>query len=490
MAHNQTETKDLEIKTEWLAYKWKALVIVMLSTFLGTIDVSIVNISFPILTRELNAELTTVVWVTLAYNLTSTSLMLILGRIGDMIGRKRIFTTGLLIFSVGLAACAVSLSITQLIFFRVIQALGSAMIVACGTAIIIESFPENERGKALGLAAVSVSAGFITGPILGGILLDWLNWRSIFYVRVPIALLVFVMSFFILKKDKKEVGRMRLDLIGTVLSSASLAFIMLGVSQARRFGLGSPLIQALLGLGILGFVLFLTAERRVKDPVVDLTLFKNSVFTISIASLACIFLAYPTYTLVMPFYLMQAVGLTPSKVGLVMAVTSMVSIIIGPISGSLSDRFGHVLFAFLGALLTLIAYSLMLGFEAGTQIITIIIVLMLFGTGTGLFQAPNNSSIMGTVGPDHLGTASALLATVRQVGLSLGMAMASTIYAAGKSSTQAGLIEKGLESAEAARQAIPVAFHHALLFSIVFLLMVVILTVLGRYLREGHERQA
>jgi len=196
MAHNQTETKDLEIKTEWLAYKWKALVIVMLSTFLGTIDVSIVNISFPILTRELNAELTTVVWVTLAYNLTSTSLMLILGRIGDIMGRKRIFTTGLLIFSVGLAACALSRGITQLIFFRVIQALGSAMIVACGTAIITESFPENERGKALGLAAVPVSAGFITGPILGGILLDWLNWRSIFYVRVPIALLVFVMSFF------------------------------------------------------------------------------------------------------------------------------------------------------------------------------------------------------------------------------------------------------------------------------------------------------
>ncbi len=490
MAHNQTETKDLEIKTEWLAYKWKALIIVMLSTFLGTIDVSIVNISFPILTRELNAELTTVVWVTLAYNLTSTSLMLILGRIGDMIGRKRVFTTGLLIFTVGLAACALSLSITQLIFFRVIQALGSTMIVACSMAIIIESFPENERGKALGLSAVSVSAGFITGPILGGVLLDWLNWRSIFYVRVPIALLVFVMSFFILKKDKKEVGRIRLDLIGTVLSSASLAFIMLGVSQARRFGLGSPLIQALLGLGILGFVLFLAAERRVKDPVVDLALFKNSVFAISIASLTCIFLAYPTYMLVMPFYLMQSVGLTPSKMGLVMAVTAMVSIIVGPISGSLSDRFGHVLFAFLGALVTLIAYSLMLGFEAGTQIITIILVLMLVGMGAGLFQAPNNSSIMGAVGPDRLGTASALLAMVRQVGLSLGLAVASTIYAASKSSTQAGLIEKGLESAEATRQAIPVAFHHALLFSIVFLLMVVILTVLGRYLREGPERQA
>lgn len=487
MNQNPTDPPELQTTNERLAYKWKALAIVMLSTFLGTIDVSIVNISFPILTKELKADLTIVVWVTLAYNLTSTSLMLILGRIGDIVGRKRIFTTGVLIFSVGLAACAVSRSITQLILFRVIQAMGSAMTVSCGTAIVTESFPANERGKALGLSAVAVSAGFITGPILGGLLLDWLQWRSIFYIRIPIALTVFVMSFFILKKDKKEIGKIRLDVVGTVFSSTGLACLMLGVSQARRFGLGSPLILALLGFGVLGCILFVITERRVKDPIVDLTLFRNPVFSIGIASLASVFLAYPTYTLIMPFFLMQAIELTPSKVGLVMAVTSMVSIIIGPISGSLSDRYGHVLFAFIGASLTLIANTLMLSLGINTHIISIVFILMLMGSGTGFFQAPNNSSLMGSVGPNHLGTASALLATVRQVGLSLGMAVTSTIYAASKSSTQSELMEKGFQAAEATRKAVPTAFHHALLFSVFFLVIAVVLTIMGRRFSKQGE---
>ncbi|MBW2061753.1 MAG: MFS transporter [Deltaproteobacteria bacterium] len=459
------------------SYKWKALATVALGTFMGTMDVSIVNISFPILTRVLNTELTTVMWVTLAYTLVSTSLLLFLGRVGDQIGRKKIYGTGMVIFTIGLILCSLSQNIAQLIIFRVLQAVGSAMAISCGTAIVAESFPPEERGQGLGLLGISVSAGFILGPILGGLLLEWLHWRSIFYMRVPVGLLTVFMAMTFLKKDQVKAGKIEFDLLGILSSSAGLALIIFGVSTINRFGAKSLLVPLLIGLGILSLFSFVLIERRASNPIVDLSLFTNRVFSSAIWGLFLTFMAYPAYILVMPFYLIQGIGLVPAKAGLILAAVSMTSIFVGPISGWLSDRFGSVWFSTMGALVTTIAFILMRGFDLQTQIMGIVPVLVILGLGMGLFQSPNNSTIMGAVTKERLGTASALIATQRSVGIAVGTALAGTVYSARKIIHINELSQQGLEAAAANQQAISSAFQDVLLISVFFIAVVVVLSL-------------
>jgi EmrB/QacA subfamily drug resistance transporter len=456
-------------------YKWKALATVALGTLMGTMDASITNISFPVLTRVFQAELTTVMWVGLVYILVCTSLMLILGKMSDLIGRKRIYAGGMAIFTLGLIACSMAKGIGQLILFRILQSVGAAMSVACGPAIVTEAFPTEERGKGLGLLGVSMSLGFILGPTLGGFLLEWLNWRSIFYARVPVGLITLFMILVVLKKDQIRPGNIRLDFMGAFSSSTGIFCLVLGMSQINRFGFGSLVVFVLISLGLSSLLVFVFVESRVEEPIIDVSLFKNRVFSSATWSLFLAFVAAPPYILIMPFYLMHGLGLTASAAGLLMAVNAMTTIVVGPISGSLSDRFGPVWLSTIGAAATAAAFYCVRGFDLQTHITTIIPVLVLLGVGIGTFQPPNNSTIMGAVSREHLGTASALIATQRQVGLSLGMALAGSLFSARRAMHEVELLGKGLENDYVARLSIPLAFQDVLLISIFVGLSVVVL---------------
>jgi EmrB/QacA subfamily drug resistance transporter len=456
-------------------YKWKALATVALGTLMGTMDASIANISFPVLTRVFQADLTAVMWVALVYILVCTSLMLALGKISDLIGRKKIYAGGMAIFTLGLIACSMAQGIGQLILFRVLQAVGAAMSVVCGPAIVTEAFPPEERGKGLGLLGIAVSLGFILGPTLGGFLLEWLSWRSIFYIRVPAGLITLFMVLFLLKKDQVRPGRIRLDLKGAFFSSAGIFCVVLGMSQINKFGFGSLQVGLLIGLGLLSLFGFMLIERRVEEPIVDLALFKNRVFSSATWSLFLTFVAVPGYILIMPFYLMNGVGLRASAAGLLMAVNAMTTIVVGPISGSLSDRFGPVWFSTIGAAATGAAFYFMRGFDLETHITTVVPVLILLGVGVGCFQPSNNSIIMGAVTRENLGTASALIATQRQVGLSLGMALAGSLFSARRAVYQAELLGQDLNSDYVLRLSIPLAFQDVLLISVFICLFVVLL---------------
>ena len=458
---------------------------VALGTMMGAMDASITNISFPILTKTFGVSVTTIVWVSLAYILASTSLMLILGRVGDLLGRKRIYIVGTLIFTLGLTLCALSQNVTQLIIFRVFQAVGASMAMACGAAIITEAFPQNERGMGLGLLAVSVSAGLISGPVLGGFLLGWFHWRSIFYVRIPLGLFVLMMAILFLIKDQRRVEKIKFDLWGTLFSSTGLTCLMFGVNQLNRFGLKSSMFYLLMGLGLLSLIIFVFVEKHALDPIVDLSLLKNRVFACALGSLFLMFLTYTAYILLMPFYLLQGIGMAPSKAGVMMTVVSMIAIIVGPISGWLSDRFGQTLFATLGAVLTIISFWLIFGFDLESRIVDIIPALALAGLGMGMFQSPNNSSIMGAVRADRLGTASAMLATSRQVGISLGMALSGTIYSTQLIYHKAELIRGGLQGAIVDRQAVSLSFSDAFFISAILMSFVVVLSIMTRQIKTS-----
>ena len=458
-------------------YKWKALVTVAMGTMMATIDASITNIAFPILTETFHTELTTVMWVTVAYILVSTSSMLVLGKIGDLVGRKRIYSLGMGIFTVGLVACSLSQSIGGLIIYRILQAVGAAMCISCGTAIVTEAFPLSELGKSLGLLGIAVSLGFIIGPVVGGFLLQWLDWRSIFYVRVPLSFIVLILALILLRKDEKPADTVTLDLLGTLTSSLGIFSLVFGMSQIRKFGPKSFIVLFLIGLGILFLGVFVLVERRARDPIVDLSLFKNRLFSRASLGLFLIFTSAPPYILIMPFYLLHGLGWSASQAGLLLAVHSMTTIIFGPISGWLSDRFGPSWFAIIGASATTAAYFFMRTFDLHTPIATIISVLILLGVGIGTFQPPNNSTIMGATPRDRLGTASALIATLRQVGISLGMALAGTLFATRRIIYQEELIKKGAGLEAITSLSIPPAFHDVLLVSAFLGLAVLILSL-------------
>ena len=474
-----TDNQAITYETAPSGYKWKALITVALGTSLGTMDMSVTNLSLPILTGVFNVPLTIVIWVALAYGLTTTSLALVLGRAGDLIGRKKIYTSGMLIFSLGMILCALAQSIGQLITFRFFQALGSSMMVATSAAIVTEVFPPSERGMGLGLLGVSVSAGFITGPILGGFLLSWLGWRSIFYVRAPIGLLIFIMAWVLLQPDQPKKEKVKFDLLGTFLSASSLSGFVLAVSQINRFGPASPVFLLLIGSSLAGLLLFLWVEGRTEDPIVDRTLFKNPVFSRTTLALLLTFTAYPCAMMLMPFYLMQGLTLGPAQAGGIMAVGSLATIIVGPVSGWLSDKFGQAVFAILGAAVTLAGFVLMRGLGIQTSLISLVLVLFVFGSGVGLFQSPNNSSIMGSVERNRLGTASALMATLRQVGFSVGTAISGTLYSIRKASHQETLGHLNLNNDPISNQAVTFAFHDILLIAIFLMSLVLLLSIVS-----------
>jgi EmrB/QacA subfamily drug resistance transporter len=395
-----------------------------------------------------------------------------------MVGRKRIFLVGIAVFTLGLLACALAESIGQLIFFRALQAVGAAMTISCGAAIVTEAFPAHEVGKGLGSLGVSVSLGFIAGPIVGGPLLDFLDWRSIFYVRIPLGLAALLMAIVFLDKDQPKPGKLSLDLMGTLTSSAGIFLFVFGVSQVRAYGLASFRVLPLAGIGLALIVVFLFLERRAQNPIVDPVLFKDKVFSSAMGALFLHFVAAPPYMLIIPFYLMLGLDMRASEAGLLMAATSVTTMVFGPVSGWLSDRFGRVWFAAMGAAAATLSFVFMLGFDLQSSVGNIAAVFVLLGVGAGTFQPANNSIIMGAVTREHLGTASALMATQRQVGIAVGMAVTGTLFSAWKDGYQEGLVKLGTDGTSASRTAIPLAFHDVLLVSILINVVVVVLCLL------------
>jgi len=203
-------------RKERISYKWLVLLSLSIGTFMSTLDASIVNISLPRLTEVFNTEPSIVLWVTVAYLLVSVGLMLSIGKLGDLFGRKRVYVSGLAIFTIGLVLCSLSQSVVQLILARVVQAIGSAMVIAVGNAIITAVFPAQERGKALGLMGAIVSTGLLSGPVVGGFLLDVLDWRAIFYVRIPVGIIGLVMGWMFLREQEKSSSGTRFDWGGAV----------------------------------------------------------------------------------------------------------------------------------------------------------------------------------------------------------------------------------------------------------------------------------
>jgi EmrB/QacA subfamily drug resistance transporter len=395
---------------------------------MSTLDASIVNISFPRLADVFHTDASVVLWVSVAYLLVSVSLVFVFGKLGDYFGRKKVYTLGFAVFTIGLILCTFSQSIIQLILARVVQAVGAAMTVALGTAIITAVFPPQERGKALGISGATVSAGLLSGPVIGGFLVDLFDWQAIFYVTIPVALVGMVMAIVCLKEQKITDGKFKFDWFGAITLSSGLALLLLFFNFGGKTSFIEPDVIAFGTVAAVLIAIFVIVERRADQPVLDLKLFRNRLFAAGNISLLIMFIALSANTLLMPFFLIDGLEYNASQAGLLFASVSITALVIGPVSGWLSDKIGYRLLCTTG--IAMMAGGLFwlsrLGIEA--KMTDIIPRLVLMGVGSGLFSSPNNSSIMGSVPWEKLSTGSALLATVRQVGMSSGIAIAGAIF--------------------------------------------------------------
>ena len=416
------------------AYKWWALATVCTATVMATMDTSIVTISFPALTRVFDTSISVVIWLALAYQLTVVGIMLTMGRIADILGTKKVYLAGALVFTLGLTLCALAQDVFQLIGFRVLQGIGGAMTTALGSAIIAASFPQSERGKALGLLEAAVGVGLMSGPAVGGLLLDTLGWRAIFYLRIPMGLASIFMALLALKEQPRIRPRESIDPWGSATLFLGLTSLILVINQGQGLGWTSPLVLILGVVSLTTLSLFFTIERRVERPIVDLGLFRNRTFAVTNFLLLLSSMAAVSIPFLLPFYLIEAVGVSASRSGLIIVILPMMLFLLSPLSGALSDRIGVRLLSTLGLGLQSLGLFLLGTLGVGSSMLCIGLFLGIVGLGGGLFSTPNVSALIGAAPRERLSSVSALMPTVRNIGHGVGLAVAGAVFAARRAS--------------------------------------------------------
>ncbi len=413
-------------------HRWWVLGIVGIGIFMATLDASIVNISLPNIMAAFDANLTLSEWVVLSYLLTITGLLLPFGRLADLTGRKKVFLLGLIIFSAGSALCALSQSIHQLILFRSIQAVGAAMIMANTFAIVTAVFPSQERGRALGINGTVVAAGFTVGPTLGGFLVSHLSWRAIFYVNVPVGVFGILMTIYILQEHlvSPTLGQKKgFDFLGAALTIIGLSALVLGLTTGQEQGWDRPQVISELIIAAAALLLVPLWETRAEHPLIDLQLFKIRLFSFGNIAGFLSFLSLSANVFLMPFFLQLALGYSPVHAGLLMTPTALGIVVVSPLSGWLSDRLGARLLSTTGMAINMATLYWLSGLTPQADYHDVLIRLIFLGIGQGLFQSPNNSSVMGSIPRDRLGIASGFLAMMRTVGQVVGTALAGAILA-------------------------------------------------------------
>jgi EmrB/QacA subfamily drug resistance transporter len=431
--------------------KWWVLIAVAMGVFLATIDGSIVNIGLNTLVEDMQKPLAVVEWVVLAYMLTLSTLLLSIGRLSDIVGKKKLFLAGMILFTISSGLCGLAGSVFWLIGFRVLQAVGGSMIMAIGTAIVTEAFPPQERGKALGIMGTMVSIGIIAGPTIGGLLLQSLTWHWLFFVNLPIGFIgVFMVLRFVPESTPGD--KQKFDFAGAGLLFVSMASFLFALTTGQHGGFDNLKVIGMFVLSVSALSLFIGIERRTTQPMIDLTMFRNAQFSINLITGFLVFICTAGTMLIFPLYLQNILQYDPQQTGLMLAITPVTVAFVAPLSGALSDRVGSRPITTLGLLMLVIGYLLVSTLTATTTTIGYLIRFIPIGIGIGLFQSPNNSAVMGSVSRERLGVASGLLALTRTVGQTTGIAVLGAFWENRVAVFSGGFLESGATHASTLAQ--------------------------------------
>lgn len=400
------------------------LMIATLSSFLTPFMGSSINVALPSMGREFKMNAILIAWVATAYLLSASVLLVPMGRIADILGRKKVFLTGITVFTLSSLLSGVAGSSFQIIFFRVMQGIGGSMIMGTGVALLTSVFPPGERGKALGINSSAVYLGLSLGPFIGGLLTNYFGWRSVFFVNIPLGIIIIVFVMGKLKGEWAEAKGESFDFTGSLFYGVSIISLMYGFSK-----LPSTSGTILLLLGITGIVIFIFIESTINHPVLNIKLFSES-RTFSFSNIAAL-INYSATTAVgflLSLYLQYIKGLSPRIAGTVLVSQPVVMALFSPLAGRLSDRVEPRVVASLGMGISALGLTLLIPLNSNTSLHYIIFVLLILGFGFALFSSPNTNAVMSSVERKYYGISSGIIATMRLLGQMLSMGIATLIF--------------------------------------------------------------
>jgi EmrB/QacA subfamily drug resistance transporter len=414
--------------------KWKSFFLVATSIFMSTLDSSIVNVALPFLMKDLQTNVQTIQWVMLIYLVTVSALLLTFGRLSDIKGRKPLYIVGFGIFTIGSLTCGLAQNAFWLIASRCVQGLGAAMLMACSPAIIVDAFPEKERGKVLGMIGAVVAAGMTAGPAIGGLILEYLSWRYIFLINIPIGIAAIAGAIKIMEgrafSEKETEPLEPIDKTGSLLMIMILSGFIIFMSFLPNWGILSVQSLCFAGAIILLCLIFALNEYRTPYPLFDMTLLKIRLFLYPVLGGALLFTSLFCIMFIMPFYLVYPCGFKASTTGFIMIIPFFFLMVISPISGILYTKSGSRILCTAGMIAIIVSLFSFLTIEPSAEIFPIFWRISLVGIGTALYISPNNTVIMNNVPIRRRGIASGSIATARNLGMVIGVALAGQVFSA------------------------------------------------------------
>ncbi|HVO94252.1 MAG TPA: MFS transporter, partial [Terriglobales bacterium] len=404
--------------------------LILLSVCMGQsivgLDQRALTVVLPTLTSTFHTPFTTIQWTILVYDLVLIGLIITMGRLGDLFGRRRFYSAGFVIFLIASGLCGLSQTVGQLIFFRAIQALGGSMIAANGRAIVSVNLPHEERGRALGLTSTAFHIGFLTGPSLGGFLIDSIGWRWIFYINLPLSLCGAYLAWKVVPETRSQ-EKVAIDVRGAVLLLLTNGLFIYAIDQLPRVGWRHPIFYWTFSLSLVALLFLLRTEAKAQTPILTLSMFRIRLFSAGILSLFLVAGTLSAINFLLPFYLQYLLGYSPAQVGWIIVADSVIIMVMAPIAGALSDRLGSRLLCTVGCAVVALAQFFLATLHIDASLFRIMLPLIIWGVGWALFNAPNQSSTLGAVGAEKIGAAAGMIATTARTGGAMGVALSATL---------------------------------------------------------------
>jgi EmrB/QacA subfamily drug resistance transporter len=404
-------------------YRWWVLVVTSIGALIASLTAGTLVIALPNILRDLHTDLFALMWIVVGYTLVATVLVLNAGRIADMYGRARTYTIGFAIFTLASVFCAVAADPLQLIAGRVVQGIGGAFLLANSAALVTDAFPRRELGRALGINAMIIGAGQILGPILGGILTS-ISWRTVFWFNVPLGILGTVAAWWLLVEQAKPSTSRSIDWAGSGLYLVGLMGLMTSLAFGGIYGWTTPWVIGGIVLFLVVTPIFLWVEVRQREPLLDLSLFRDRMFAMGNLTSLLNGVARNGVLFLLVFYLQGARGYDPVTAGIMLAPLAAGLLVLSPISGALADRYGSRELATVGMIVTAIGLAGLLTLSIDTPYWQLALWQLIIGAGSGLFASPNTSAVMGVVPPSKRGIGAGTRMMLTQTGFIVSIALA------------------------------------------------------------------
>lgn len=461
------------------------IIAISLATFMASLDGTIVNIALPTISESFSLSSSAVSWVATIYLLVMAGCVLIFGKISDLIGFKRIFLTGFIIFTIGSFLCGFLPDLTgsflTLIGSRAFQGVGGAMITAIAPAMVTAFIPMNMKGKAMGIIMTMAGLATAIGPTVGGFLTQYLSWHWIFFINVPVGIIALLLGLRVIPGQPSHQTLEVFDRIGAGLIFVGLAFLLYGFSEGTNLGWTSPVIIGSLGLAVVLLGLFVWKELHIQNPILEIRLFHDKNFLLINLVIFLVFFSFSGVNYLLPFYLEYVGGYSTSEAGLILTALSVAMMVAGIIAGVLYNHLGGRILSIIAAVVLLIGYFLITHLRIYTPTIFVTVCLLCIGFGLGLIITPISNMIMTSASKKYQGMVSSLTSLERFAPMTIGIAIYNVIFIQGMTTIAAHYDITKNAPVEIQMKVLTAGFDLAFLLSFILGIVILVLTVMARY---------